>query len=160
RGCRRRFHGRARRPPRPTRVPSTPLFRSSIGIEIYKHLTLGDLERRKFRAGEVIFKEGADAKGEAFLVHAGTVQIKRTFDGVEKTLSTLGEGELFGDLALFREGPRSADAVAATDVELMVINNDRLDWLIRNRPQLTKELVRRLSDMVVKTDRERALSNR
>ena len=132
----------------------------SIGLEIYKNLTLGDLERRKFRAGEVIFKEGADAKGEAFLVHAGTVQIKRTFDGVEKTLSTLGEGELFGDLALFREGPRSADAVAATDVELMVINNDRLDWLIRNRPQLTKEVVRRLSDMVVKTDRERALSNR
>src|SRR5438093_8692713 len=56
----------------------------SIGLEIYKNLTLGDLERRKFRAGEVIFKEGADAKGEAFLVHAGTVQIKRTFDGVEK----------------------------------------------------------------------------
>jgi S1-C subfamily serine protease/rhodanese-related sulfurtransferase len=132
----------------------------SIGLEIYKNLTLGDLERRTFRAGEIIVKEGADAKGEAFLVHAGTVQIKRTFDGVEKTLSTLGEGELFGDMALFREAPRSADAVAATDVELIVINNDRLDWLIRNRPQLTKELVRRLSDMVVKTDRERALSNR
>ncbi|HEV8584115.1 MAG TPA: cyclic nucleotide-binding domain-containing protein [Methylomirabilota bacterium] len=132
----------------------------SIGIEIYKNLTLGDLERRKFKAGEVIFKEGAEAKGEAFLVHAGTVHIKRTFDGVEKTLSTLGEGELFGDIALFREGPRSADAVAATDVELIVINNDRLDWLIRNRPQLTKEVVRRLSNWVVQTDRERALSNR
>jgi S1-C subfamily serine protease/rhodanese-related sulfurtransferase len=132
----------------------------SIGLEIYKALTLGDLERRKFKAGEVIFKEGADAKGEAFLVHAGSVQIKRTFDGVEKTLSTLGEGELFGDMALFRDAPRSADAVAGTDVELMVINNERLDWLIRNRPQLTKEVVRRLSDWVVKTDRERALSNR
>src|SRR5207245_9767932 len=111
RGCRRRFHGRARRPPRPTRVPSTPLFRSSIGLEIYKNLTLGDLERRKFRAGEVIFKEGADAKGEAFLVHAGTVQIKRTFDGAETTVSTLGAGGPFGDLALLRAAPRSAAAV-------------------------------------------------
>ncbi len=132
----------------------------SIGIEIYKNLTLGDLERRTFKAGDVIFRENADAKGEAFLVHAGTVQIKRTFDGAEKTLSTLGEGELFGDMALFREASRSADAVAGTDVELIVINNDRLDWLIRNRPQLTKEVVRRLSEWVVKTDRERALSNR
>jgi len=132
----------------------------SIGLEIYKNLTLGDLERRPFKTGDVIFKEGADAKGEAFLVHAGTVHIKRTFDGVEKVLSTLGEGELFGDMALFREAPRSADAVAATDVELIVINNDRLDWLIRNRPQLTKEVVRRLSNWVVQTDRERALSNR
>jgi S1-C subfamily serine protease/rhodanese-related sulfurtransferase len=132
----------------------------SIGLEIYKNLTLGDLERRTFKAGDVIFKEAADAKGEAFLVHAGTVHIKRTFDGVERVLSTLGEGELFGDMALFREAPRSADAIAATDVELIVINNDRLDWLIRNRPQLTKEVVRRLSNWVVQTDRERALSNR
>jgi S1-C subfamily serine protease/rhodanese-related sulfurtransferase len=130
----------------------------SIGLEIYKNLTLGDLERRTFKTGDVIFKEGADAKGEAFLVHAGTIHIKRTFDGVERVLSTLGEGELFGDMALFREAPRSADAIAATDVELIVINNDRLDWLIRNRPQLTKEVVRRLSNWVVQTDRERALS--
>ncbi len=132
----------------------------SIGLEIYKNLTLGDLERRKFKAGEVIFKEGADAKGEAFLVHDGSVQIKRTFDGVEKVLSTLGEGELVGDLALFRDTTRSADAVAATDVVLIVINNDRLDWLISNRPQVTREVVRRLAEWVVRTDRERALSNR
>jgi len=132
----------------------------SIGLEIYKNLTLGDLERRKFKAGEVIFKEGADAKGEAFLVHDGSVQIKRTFDGVEKVLSTLGEGELVGDLALFRDTTRSADAVAATDVVLIVINNDRLDWLMQNRPQVAREMVRRLSEWVVRTDRERALSNR
>jgi S1-C subfamily serine protease/rhodanese-related sulfurtransferase len=143
------------------RLPvETKTHMPSIGLEIYKNLTVGDLERRGFKAGELIFKEGADAKGEAFLVHGGTVHIKRTFDGVEKVLSTLGEGELFGDMALFREAPRSADAVAATDVELIVINNDRLEWLIHNRPQLTREVVRRLSDMVVKTDRERALSNR
>ncbi|HEX3179297.1 MAG TPA: cyclic nucleotide-binding domain-containing protein [Methylomirabilota bacterium] len=132
----------------------------SIGLEIYKNLTLGDLERRKFKAGEVIFKEGADPHGEAYVVHAGTVRIVRQFEGSEKTLSTLGEGELFGEVALFRDAPRSADAVAATDVELLVIKNERLDWLIRNRPQLTREVVRRLSNWVVQTDRERALSNR
>jgi CRP/FNR family transcriptional regulator len=132
----------------------------SIGMEIYKNLTLGDLERRKFKPGEVIFKEGADARGEAYVVHAGTVLIKRTFDGEEKTLSTLGEGELFGEMALFRQGARSADAVSAADTELLVLKNERLDWLIRNRPQLTMEVVRRLSNWVVQTDRERALSNR
>ncbi|PYM81191.1 MAG: hypothetical protein DME13_21005 [Candidatus Rokuibacteriota bacterium] len=94
------------------------------------------------------------------MVHAGTVQIRRTFDGVEKLLSTLGEGELFGELALFRSAPRSADAVAVTEVELLVLKTERLDWLIRNRPQLTAEVVRRLANWVVQTDRERALSNR
>ena len=132
----------------------------SIGLEIYKNLTLGDLERRKFKAGELICKEGDDARGEAYVVHAGSVRIRRSFDGDEKTLNTLGEGELFGEIALFREARRSADAVAATDVELLVIKNERLDWLIQNRPQLTREIVRRLSNWVVQTDRERALSNR
>jgi hypothetical protein len=132
----------------------------SIGLEIYKNLTLGDLERRRFKAGEVICKEGDDARGEAYVVHAGSVRIRRSFDGDEKTLNTLGEGELFGEMALFRDARRSADAVAATDVELLVIKNERLDWLIQNRPQLTREIVRQLSNWVVKTDRERALSNR
>ena len=132
----------------------------SIGLEMYKNLTVGDLERRAFKPQELIFREGDDPKGEAFVVHAGTVQIKRTFDGAEKVLSTLGEGELFGDLGLFRSAPRSADAVAATGVELLVLKHERLDWLIRNRPQLTAEVVRRLANWVVQTDRERALSNR
>jgi S1-C subfamily serine protease/rhodanese-related sulfurtransferase len=132
----------------------------SIGLELYKNLTLGDLERRKFKAGDLICKEGDDARGEAYVVHAGSVRIRRHFDGDEKTLNTLGEGELFGEIALFRDARRSADAVAATDVELLVIKNERLDWLIHNRPQLTREIVRRLSNWVVQTDRERALSNR
>ena len=135
-------------------------YMPSIGLEIYKNLTIGDLERRTYTAGETIFKEGDDARGEAFVIHGGTVQIKRTFDGTEKVLSTLGEGELLGDLGLFRNAPRSADAVAATPVELLVLKHERLDWLIRNRPQLTAEVLRRLSNWIVQTDRERALSNR
>jgi rhodanese-related sulfurtransferase len=128
----------------------------SIGLEIYKNLTLGDVERRKVKAGETIFREGDDPHGEAFVLHAGTVEIRRQFDGDERVLATLGEGELFGQMALFRKSAtRSAGAVAQTDVELLVIKSERLDWLIRNRPQLTIELLRQLSEMVVATDAER-----
>ncbi|HEV8640154.1 MAG TPA: cyclic nucleotide-binding domain-containing protein [Methylomirabilota bacterium] len=128
----------------------------SIGLEIYKNLTLGDVERRRFKAGEVIFKEGEDPHGEAYVVHGGTVEIRRLLDGQERVLNTLGEGELFGQMALFRRSPRSAAAVALSDVELLIIRNERLDWLIRNRPQLTMELLRQLSELVVSTDRERS----
>jgi len=129
----------------------------SIGLEIYKNLTLGDVERRKVKAGETIFREGDDPHGEAYVLHAGTVEIRRQFDGGERVLTTLGEGELFGQMALFRKSAtRSAGAVAQTDVELLVIKSERLDWLIRNRPQLTIELLRQLSEMVVATDAERA----
>ncbi|HXG03362.1 MAG TPA: cyclic nucleotide-binding domain-containing protein [Candidatus Binatia bacterium] len=128
----------------------------SIGLEIYKNLTLGDVERRRFKAGEVIFREGDDPHAEAYVVHSGVVEIRKRFDGTERLLSTLGEGELLGEMALFRRGPRSASAVAASDVELLVIRNERLEWLIRNRPQLTLEILRRLSELVVSTDRERS----
>lgn len=128
----------------------------SIGLEIYKNLTLGDVERRKFKAGDVVFKEGDEARGEAYVVHAGMVEIRKRFDGNERVLGALGEGELLGEMALFRRAPRSASAVATSDVEVLVIKNERLEWLIRNRPQLTLEILKRLSEWVVRSDRERS----
>ena len=127
----------------------------SIGIELYKNLSLGDVERRRVAPNEVIFREGDDAHGEAFVLHSGAVEIRRTLDGTERVLRKYTEGEIFGEFALFRGAPRSADAVATTDTELLVINYDRLDWLIRNRPQLTMEVLKRLADFVVATDNDR-----
>ena len=129
----------------------------SIGLELYKNLSLGDVERRRFKPGDVIFKEGDDSGGEAYVIHAGTVEIRRSFDGAEKVLNRIGEGEPLGEMGILRGGARrSATAVASEDVELLVIKEERLEWLIRNRPQLTAELLKRLSNLVVATDQERA----
>jgi CRP-like cAMP-binding protein len=130
----------------------------SIGLEIYKNLTMGDVERRKFAPNEVIVHEGDDAHGEAFVLHSGTVEIRRKFDGVERTLAKLGEGELIGEWALFRNAPRSADIVATSPTEVLVIKHERLDWLIRNRPQLTMEVLKRLAEAAVGNDANRAKS--
>jgi S1-C subfamily serine protease/rhodanese-related sulfurtransferase len=127
----------------------------SIGLEIYKNLTLRDVERRRFEPKQGIFSEGADPHGEAYVVHAGSVEIRKRFGEVDKLLTTLHEGELFGEMALFRKQPRSASAVAADAVELLVIKAERLEWLMRNRPQLTMEIVKRLSDIVATSDHER-----
>ncbi|MBI1847755.1 MAG: trypsin-like peptidase domain-containing protein, partial [Candidatus Rokubacteria bacterium] len=85
----------------------------SIGLELYKNLTLGDAERRQFKAGETIFEQDADAHGEAFVVHSGAVEIRTRIDGGERVLARFGEGELLGEMAIFRQAPRSAAAVAA-----------------------------------------------
>ena len=45
--------------------------------------------------------------------------------------------------------------MAKTDVELLVITHDRLEWLIRNRTQLTLEILKRLSELVVTRDATR-----
>src|SRR5262249_55081214 len=124
----------------------------SIGVEIYRGLTQGSVERRQYAPGAVIFREGDDARGEAFVVHAGTVEIRKRVDGRECRLNLVNEGELIGEMALFRKAPRSASAVAVTSAELLVVQNERLGWLIRNRPELTQELLKRFSDQVVSRD--------
>jgi S1-C subfamily serine protease/rhodanese-related sulfurtransferase len=128
----------------------------SIGLEIYKSLTLGDVERRKFAPNELIAREGDDPRGEAFVIHSGTVEIRRKLDGAERTLAKLGEGELIGEWGLFRNAPRSADMVATSPTEVLVLKQERLDWLIRNRPQLTMEVLKRLADAAVANDGTRA----
>src|SRR5262249_57310018 len=109
--------------------------------EIYRNLTGGDIERRHYAPGAVIFEEGDDARGEAYLVHAGTIEIVKRDPGGERRLNLVKEGELLGEMALFRHAPRSATAVAVTDAELLIIRNERLAWLIRNRPELNLDLV-------------------
>jgi rhodanese-related sulfurtransferase len=129
----------------------------SVGLELYKNLTLGDIERRRFKAGDYIFKEGDDPRDEAFVIHAGTVEIRRSFNGAERVVNRIGEGEPLGEMALFRGvARRSASAVAADGVELLVIKEERLEWLVLNRPRLALELLKRLSNLVVATDQERA----
>ena len=72
----------------------------------------GEVPSRTFKAGEVIFKEGDDAKSEAFLVHEGKVEIRKNLGGEDKVLNLLAKGQLLGELALFRNAPRSATAIA------------------------------------------------
>ncbi len=124
----------------------------SIGIEIYRNLTHGDIERRHYAPGAVIFEEGDDAHGEAYLVHTGTIEILKRSTGGERRLNLVKEGELLGEMALFRHAPRSAAAVAVTEAELLVLRSERLEWLIRNRPELTLELLKWLSDQIVSRD--------
>ena len=81
-----------------------------------------------------------------------TMGIRKHVDGRERRLNLVNEGELLGEMALFRKAPRSASAVALTDAELLVLQNERLGWLIRNRPELTLELLKRLSDQIVSRD--------
>jgi hypothetical protein len=95
---------------------------------------LGDAERRRFNAGDVIFREGAEPHDEAYIVYSGLVDIYRTIDGERRVLETLREGALFGEVALLRRSPRSAEAVAQTDVELLILKHEQLESLIRSYP--------------------------
>lgn len=116
---------------------------------------LSQVQVRRFAAGQTIFCEGDDAHGEAFLVQSGRIAIKKRVGGEERTLRVLGEGELLGEISLFRAGPRSATAVAEGDVALCVIPGDRLEHFVRSNPRLAVEIIRRLAHVLFEAE-ERA----
>ena len=115
----------------------------------------GEIPSRAFKAGDVIFEEGDDAKSEAFLVHEGKVEIRKQFGGDSRLLGVLGKGALLGEIALFRNAPRSATAIAAEPVTLLLIPAHRLDTLMRVNPLLAMAMVRDYSGRMLAAE-ERA----
>jgi len=69
-----------------------------------------------FNADDIIFKEN-DKSSELYLIQDGLVEITLSVPepGTEKSLVTLGNGQIFGEMALLDEGPRTASAHCIAD---------------------------------------------
>jgi CRP/FNR family cyclic AMP-dependent transcriptional regulator len=102
------------------------------------------VDTRSFAAGQVIFREGDDPRDEAFLVHAGRVEVRKLVGLEQRVLHVSRKGELLGEMGLFGGGPRSATAVALEPVTLVVIPAKRLQQLVRTRPALAMAIIRDL----------------
>lgn len=114
-----------------------------------------EVPSRTFKAGDVIFKEGDDAASEAFLIHEGKVEVRKRIRGEDRVLRVLGKADLLGELALFRNAPRSATAVAAEPVTLLLITANRLNAMVRTNHALAMALIKDLSDRMLAAE-ERA----
>jgi CRP-like cAMP-binding protein len=110
---------------------------------------IGEIPTRTFNAGDVIFRAGDDAKGEAFLVHQGRVEIRIVFGSEERVVNTLTKGQLLGEFALWRDAPRSATAVAVEPVTLMLLPANRLDHMVRSNGALAVALIRDLANRML-----------
>src|SRR5712664_1995412 len=95
------------------------------------------------------------------MLHLGRVEIRKKIGGEERLLRTLTKGELLGHIALFRNAPRSATAIAADAVTLMVIPANRLDAMVRSNPALAMATIKDLaSRMLAAEDRARDAEER
>ena len=87
------------------------------------------MSARTVPAGEVIFKEDEDSK-EAFWISQGTVRICMDSEGTPLELARLGPGEVFGEMGLIEDRPRSATAIAETETRLEIIDETTFEEAI------------------------------
>jgi CRP-like cAMP-binding protein len=96
---------------------------------------------RAVKRGTTLFAKG-DAGNSLFAVCDGTVKITSpSADGKDAVFNLVHEGGIFGEIALLDGRPRTANAVAATDCQLMVI--DRRDFLplLRSQHELAVKII-------------------
>ena len=99
------------------------------------------MKRRSLPRGTVIFTEGDPGSG-LMGVLAGTVKISApSVDGRDIVLNIIQEGEIFGEIALLDGRPRTADASAMTDCELMVIERRDFIPFLRGHPDLMMRII-------------------
>jgi len=83
----------------------------------------------------IVFHQG-DVGDAMYLVFAGDLRARTLMGGTEAILATFVTGDFFGDMALFDNGPRSADIVANVDSSLLKISAVNFYRLIREAPAL------------------------
>lgn len=88
------------------------------------------------KAGETIFKEGEPAK-ELYVIKSGQVDIQLG----NRLLVTLEANDIFGEMALIDSAPRSATAVAKTEVALVPISKKDFLTLVSQAPSFALEIM-------------------
>lgn len=131
---------------------SVPLF-SRLGDE-----SLGAIlrltRRRRFRKDEIIFHE-SDTGDSLFLILHGRVKVAIFGDdGKEVTLSTLFEGDFFGEMALLDQEPRSATTIAEEDCELLTLQRDDFKRALEQDPGMSASLIQVLADRLRKANHQ------
>ena len=88
------------------------------------------------KPGETIFKEGDTAK-ELYVIQSGQVEIQLG----NRLLETLEPNDLFGEMALIDGAPRSASAIAKTDVALVPMSKKDFLALVSRAPSFALDIM-------------------
>jgi len=95
---------------------------------------------RTFKAGDTIFKQGEPAT-ELYVIKNGRVGIQLG----NRILDTLDSYDIFGEMALIDQAPRSADAIAVTDVTLIPVSEKQFLFLVSQTPFFALKVMRVLA---------------
>lgn len=137
---------------------ASPIMQKLIQIPICRGLTEGEAgvifeiaEETTVKKGERVFSEGE--LGDAlYAVLEGHIEItKKDSQGVEQSLAQLGEGSVLGEMSLIGgNAPRSATALASSELRLLKVSATRFGRLLRNDNVAALKIVHNLAQVLGK----------
>ena len=125
-----------------------PLFRR-IGDDRLRIVALtGEVSR--LRDAETLFRRGEEGDA-AYVVLTGAVLVRIPIAGRDQTVARLGVGELFGEIAVLCDRPRTTAIVAEGETALLRLGGREVRALLAAFPELSLELIRSLADRLEAT---------
>jgi len=103
------------------------------------------VEDRMLPARTVVFKRG-DPGDSFWVILSGKVRVFRSDDqGVEITLSELGPGQSFGEVALLTGEARSASVESLEDTQALVLTKEQFEQVLKSHPEVSLTFIKQLS---------------
>ncbi|MCK9461999.1 MAG: HEAT repeat domain-containing protein [Proteobacteria bacterium] len=127
---------------------SVPLFEKLSGEDLASlaRLAMGEVHER----GDVVFNEG-DAGDALYVIIRGAVEIRR---GADDVIAVLKAPDVFGEMAVLDESPRSATATAVEDAELLCIGSEEFHEALRDRFEVADGVIRLLTQRLRVADQK------
>jgi CRP/FNR family cyclic AMP-dependent transcriptional regulator len=99
------------------------------------------MRSKHFQRNEVIFHRD-DAAGHVDLIASGTVKVSVPEEGGQEVVIALHRGgDVFGEISLFDEGPRSATVTAMTETTTFALANRDFMDVLRGSPDAMRQLL-------------------
>ena len=108
----------------------------------------------RYPAGEEIYAKGSPGQSMMAVLRGTVKMISVSSEGKEIVLNIMHPGEIFGEIALLDGEERSADAVAMTDCELLVLNRRDFMPILEKRADICLILLRILCQRLRQTSEQ------
>ena len=102
---------------------------------------------RSYPKDTMIFSENQPGQ-EMYIIQKGSIKITKIMNDNEVMLAILKAGDMFGEMSLLEDKPRSASAVAHEDSVLMAVNKANFKRMVSTQPQIITKLTQILSERI------------
>jgi CRP/FNR family cyclic AMP-dependent transcriptional regulator len=100
-----------------------------------------------YQPGDIIFCE-YEPGNEFYLLQEGRVKVTKIVSDTEKTLDIFHPGDIFGEMAILEDQPRSATAIAMEKIKVLKFNKENFNVLLQGNPQLAVKLLKIFSNRI------------